>query len=182
MEKWKKYTLNDVCLSIYSGGTPSTQKQEYWRGSINWLSSGETSQRFIYETQRKISQLGVDNSSTRLAKKGTVIIASAGQGFTRGQTSFLMIDTYINQSIIACEANTKYVVPLFLYYNLANRYEELRQLSDGTSTRGGLSGWIVKRMEINLPSFDVQNKIVSILESLDIMIENNKRINKNLVA
>lgn len=180
MNKWNVYTLNDVCEQIYSGGTPSTKHKEYWNGNLKWLSSGETSQRFIYDTERKITKLGVDHSSTKLAFKGSTVIASAGQGYTRGQASFLMTDTYMNQSVIACKANDKVILPLFLYYNLDSRYEELRLLSDGTSTRGGLSGWILKRMDIKLPPLDIQSKITSILYSIDQKIEENNRINKNL--
>ena len=179
---WNTYTLNEVCSRIYSGGTPSTKHLEYWNGDLKWLSSGETSQRFIYDTERTITQDGVKNSSTKLAKKGCTVIATAGQGYTRGQASFLMIDTYMNQSVIACEANTKIVLPLFLYYNLDNRYEEFRLLSDGTSTRGGLSGWIIKRMEINLPPIEDQDRIVELLYAIDQKIENNRKINDNLVA
>ena len=177
---WKEYTLEDVCEKIYSGGTPSTKHPEYWDGTLKWLSSGETSQRFIYDTERKITEQGVEKSSTKLATKGCTVIATAGQGFTRGQASFLMTDTYMNQSVIACKVNEQYVLPLFLYYNLDNRYEEFRLLSDGTSTRGGLSGWILKRMTILLPSIEEQKKIVDILEKIDRKIELNERINDNL--
>ena len=177
---WKTYDLETVCSRIYSGGTPSTRHPEYWNGNYKWLSSGETSQRFIYDTDRTITQAGVENSSTKLAHKGCTVVATAGQGYTRGQASYLMIDTFMNQSVIACEPDSDYVLPLFLYYNLDNRYEELRQLSDGTSTRGGLSGWIMKRMEINLPPLDDQEKIVGILERIDRKIEINNKINQNL--
>ena len=179
---WNIYTLEEVCEKIYSGGTPSTKHPEYWNGNIKWLSSGETSQHFIYDTKRKITDLGVKNSNTKLATKYCTVIATAGQGYTRGQVSYLMTDTYINQSIIACKVNEKLLLPLFLYYNLANRYEEFRLLSDGTSTRGGLSGWIVKKMKINIPPVLVQEKISSILKSLDDKIELNNKINKNLAA
>ena len=182
MEGWKTYTLEQACERIYSGGTPSTKHSEYWNGDLKWLSSGETSQRFIYDTERKITQEGVENSSTKCAYEGSTVIATAGQGYTRGQASFLMTDTYMNQSVIACKANEQVVLPLYLYYNLDNRYEEFRLLSDGTSTRGGLSGWILKRMNINLPPLDVQEEIVSILYSIDQKIEENERINKNLAA
>ena len=180
MAEWKKYTLEEVCERIYSGGTPSTKHEEYWNGNIKWLSSGETSQRFVYDTDRKITKKGVENSSTKLATKGCTVIATAGQGYTRGQASFLMIDTYMNQSVIACKANESIILPLYLYYNLDSRYEEFRLLSDGTSTRGGLSGWILKRMEIKLPSISLQEKIVDILYSIDKKIEENNAINNNL--
>ena len=180
MAEWKKYTLEEVCERIYSGGTPSTKHEEYWNGNIKWLSSGETSQRFVYDTDRKITKKGVENSSTKLASKGCTVIATAGQGYTRGQASFLMIDTYINQSVIACKANESIILPLYLYYNLDSRYEEFRLLSDGTSTRGGLSGWILKRMEIKLPPISLQEKIVDILYSIDKKIDLNNAINNNL--
>ena len=177
---WKEYTLDDVCERIFSGGTPSTMHSEYWNGTLKWLSSGETSQRFIYDTERKITELGVKNSSTKLATRGCTVIATAGQGFTRGQASFLMTDTFLNQSVIACKPNEKYVLPMFLYYNLDNRYEEFRLLSDGTSTRGGLSGWILKRMTIMLPPLPEQKKIAAILSALDEKIAINRAINDNL--
>ena len=177
---WKIYTLDQVCERIYSGGTPSTKHSEYWNGDLKWLSSGETSQRFIYDTERKITQEGVNHSTTKLATKGCTVIATAGQGFTRGQASFLMTDTYMNQSVIACKANENFVFPLFLYYNLDSRYEEFRLLSDGTSTRGGLSGWILKRMEINLPPIEEQKRISALLRVIDERIELNTAINDNL--
>ena len=180
MADWKKYTLEEVCERIYSGGTPSTKHEEYWNGNIKWLSSGETYQRFVYDTDRKITQKGIENSSTKLATKGCTVIATAGQGYTRGQASFLMTDTYMNQSVIACKANEDIILPLYLYYNLDSRYEEFRLLSDGTSTRGGLSGWILKRMEIKVPPISLQEKIVDVLYSIDKKIEENNAINNNL--
>lgn len=180
MSGWQKYTFEDVCRKIYSGGTPSTKHAEYWNGTINWLSSGETGNRFIYDTERKITELGVKKSATKKAYKGNTVVASAGQGYTRGQASYLTIDTYVNQSVIVFDANTDIIDSKFLFYNLSSRYEELRQLSDGTSTRGGISGWIVKRMEINLPPLDVQKQIVTILSAIDDKIELNTAINQNL--
>jgi hypothetical protein len=56
---------------------------------------------FIVETERRITPEGVSNSSTRLASALSTVIASAGQGNTRGQTSLIGFDTYINQSVVA---------------------------------------------------------------------------------
>ena len=175
-----KYKLEDICNRIYSGGTPSTIHKEYWNGDLPWLSSGETSQRFVYTTEKFITKEGVQKSSTKYAKRNSTVMASAGQGHTRGQVSFLMNDMYINQSVLVFEPEVSIVNPLYLYYNLDGRYEELRQLSDGTSTRGSLSGRIVKGMEIDLPNLSVQGKIVSVLYDIDKKIENNNQINRNL--
>ena len=95
---WRVLPLLNICENIFSGGTPKTKNLEYWNGYLPWLSSGETRNRFITTSEKTITLLGVGNSSTRLAKARSTLIASAGQGNTRGQTSLLMIDSYINQS------------------------------------------------------------------------------------
>ena len=175
-------TIYSISKNIFSGGTPSTSNDSYWNGHYPWLSSGETSERYIETTLKTITQDGIDNSSTRLAKKNTIVIASAGQGHTRGQTSMLLLDTYINQSIIAIEADSEQVNPYFLFYNLSNRYDELRTLSDGTSSRGSLTTKIIGEMTIDLPSIKKQDAIVHIIKTIDKKILCNNRINDNLEA
>ena len=103
MNEWEECKVEDVCSRVFSGGTPNTRTASFWGGEIPWLSSGETRQRFIFDAEKKITQKGVENSSTKLAKKGSIVIASAGQGHTRGQTSYLEFDTYINQSVVCLQ-------------------------------------------------------------------------------
>lgn len=168
--------LNDVLLDMHSGGTPSTDVKEYWDGNIKWLSSGETSKRFIYDTINKITKLGVQKSSTKLAKKESIVMACAGQGKTRGQTSFLLDDMYINQSVIAMQTNSK-ILPLYLFYDLSNRYEELRGGSDSSSTRGSITTTKLRKIPFKYPLLENQHRITTILYNYDKLIEsNNKRI------
>src|SRR4051794_12438746 len=96
----QRMKIGEIATDIFSGGTPNTQKPEYWGGGQPWLSSGETRERIITRTEKTITELGIRESSTRKARKGDIVIASAGQGSTRGRVSFLMIDTYVNQSVI----------------------------------------------------------------------------------
>ena len=176
--EWKSCKIGDLG-KIFSGGTPSTKIEEYWNGNLNWLSSGETRNTYIYSTDKYITEKGAENSSTKLANKGDIVIASAGQGFTRGQSSMVMIDTFVNQSVIVIHPNEK-VNNHYLLYNLKFRYPELRQLSDHASTRGSLTTKIIKGLDINLPDLNTQNKIATIIQYFDKKIETDKRINKNL--
>ena len=109
-------------------------------------------------------------------------MASAGQGYTRGQVSFLNVNTFINQSVIAIRANEKLLDKKFLFYNLSNRYEELRAISDSNSIRGSITTKMVKSMTINIPNLDTQKSIANVLSSIDDKIENNKKINHHLAA
>ena len=172
---WNEDILKNLCIGIFSGGTPLTTKKEYWDGDIHWLSSGETRSRYIVKTEKTITQAGVDNSSTRKALTGDIVVASAGQGLTRGQVSFCLIDTYINQSLIAIRTKVENISPLFLYYSLLSRYEELRSVSDASSTRGSLTCRIIESLPLRYPAYESQIIIAAILSAYDDLIENNLR-------
>ena len=137
-------TINDYASKIFSGGTPSTSNENYWNGNYKWLSSGETSQKFIVETEKTITKEGIQNSSTRLASKYDTVIASAGQGHTRGQTSMLFADSYVNQSIIVIDSEMKYMP--FIFYNISRRYDDLRTISHSNSIRGSLTTKMIAKL------------------------------------
>ena len=144
-------SVGELVDSIFSGGTPSTSNEAYWNGDHYWLSSGETSERFIVSTIKTITDAGASNSSTRKANKYDIVIASAGQGHTRGQTSMLLTDTYVNQSIIVVHAAPDYLP--YLFWNIANRYEELRAISNSNSIRGSLTTKMIGSLSI--PKADI---------------------------
>lgn len=170
--------VDDCCELIYSGGTPSTKNPAYWNGDLPWLSSGETRSRFIIDTEKTITELGVMESSTKLAKTGDIVMASAGQGFTRGQTSMLFFDTYVNQSVVVMRPKKDYGAYLLLM--LAGQYDNLRAWSDSTSTRGSMSGKLLKQFE--LPYFDANQakELTEFAAPMFRMIENNMRESKVL--
>jgi len=148
---WPITTVAACCTSIYSGGTPDTRASEYWDGDVPWLSSGETREPFIIRTEKMITHAGVKNSSTRLAPAGATVIASAGQGHTRGQTSFLTFDCYINQSVIVLIADPAKISDIFLYFDLERRYQEFRRISDSSSSRGSLTTKLLGQIGTVLP-------------------------------
>jgi type I restriction enzyme S subunit len=147
-EGWEISKVAVVTENIFSGGTPDTRKSAYWNGELNWFSSGETRNRFVVGTEKKITQAGVKNSSTRLAVPGDILIASAGQGNTRGQTSYCAICTYVNQSVVSVRSKPGMMHPIWLFYNLSSRYEEMRSISDSHSSRGSLTTKLIGGMPI----------------------------------
>lgn len=173
-------TIGKYAEHIYSGGTPSTSNVEYWNGTLGWFSSGETRNRFIVSTEKTITQSGVDNSSTKLAEKYDIVIASAGQGLTRGQTSMLLLDTYVNQSVIVIHTERK-VLP-YLFWNLANRYEELRAISDSSSIRGSLTTKMISAFEIPQANEASLQAFSDFAWSVIPQIENNLLENERLVS
>ncbi|HVE80860.1 MAG TPA: restriction endonuclease subunit S [Candidatus Dormibacteraeota bacterium] len=176
----KTVLLGEICEAITSGGTPQTSNPKFWGGGIPWLNSGETRQRYIYKTEKTITEEGVRNSSTRKALRGSTVIASAGQGKTRGQASYLMNDTYINQSIIELRPNSKFVDDKFLFYVISSMYERLRALSDNESIRGSLTTKIFSNLKIIAPSLEEQKKISDFLFEIDQKVQSNRQMNQTL--
>ena len=162
---WDIGSIKDVTSKVFSGGTPATKNKDFWGGDLPWFSSGETRNNFIIGTEKYITEAGVRGSSTKASAYGDVLIASAGQGHTRGQTSFNSIDCYINQSVVALRSADN-VSAYWLYYNLERRYDEMRSVSDSHSSRGSLTTKLLKGMPAIIPSKEIVIAFDRIVESL----------------
>jgi type I restriction enzyme, S subunit len=173
---WHIQPLAALCEAVFSGGTPDTRRSEFWSGDLRWFSSGETRAVVIIDTEKRINALAVQNSSTRLAKPGDVLIASAGQGHTRGQTSHCAIETYINQSVVSVRTDVAKGHAAWTFYNLARRYEEMRTLSDSHSIRGSLTTKMLASMRVLCPLPHLMQSFGGIVAPmLAIQAENGRR-------
>jgi len=167
--EWNSTRLNKIA-SISSGGTPSRAKTEYWNGNIPWASTTLIDFNEIKKVNEFITPLGLENSSTKIFPKGTILMAMYGQGKTRGKVAILGLDASINQ---ACAAITlkKGLNTNFVFQNLAGRYDEIRSISN-PGGQENLSGELIKNITICYPNVisGEQQKIAECLSSLDDLI------------
>lgn len=172
-----KYKLSQV-MDIIGGGTPKTTKPEYWNGNIPWLSVKDFNNdyRYVYRTEKTITQLGLENSSTKLLQKGDVIISARG---TVGEIATIPFPMAFNQSCYGLRAKRDIVTADFLYYLIKYNVFVLKKNTHGsvfdTITRDTFDG-----IEIEIPNLQIQEKITSILSDFDEKIELNNAINDNL--
>lgn len=158
--------IGDVA-DLKAGATPKTSNPEFWEnGTIPWMSSGEVNQGKVTYTEKKITELGYNSSSTKILPSETVVIALAGQGKTRGTVAITQIPLCTNQSLCGICAKDE-LNSMYLYHYLKSRYEDLRAISNGDGTRGGLNLKMIANYDIPLPPLEVQMKIVNILDKLD---------------
>lgn len=168
-EDWEVKRISDF-TSIITGGTPSTQRPEYWGGSIMWMSSGELNKKFVFDVEGRITTEGLLNSSTHIIPPFCVLIGLAGQGKTRGTAAYNYISLCTNQSIAAILPNDKYN-SLYLYYVVDSKYEYLRLLSSGDGGRGGLNKNLLNSLEISFPkTIAEQQAIAEVLGDIDGLI------------
>lgn len=168
-DAWKQRKIGDIS-TITAGGTPSTAIKSYWYPKqIPWLSSGEVHGKYLFTTNNKISEEGLNNSSAKWIEKGSVLIALAGQGKTRGTAAISRINMTTNQSIAAIKF-TSDIYPDYAFHNLDSRYIELRNVSSGDGTRGGLNKQMLSDLEIMFPSYEEQVMIGDLFTSIDNLI------------
>jgi len=176
MTEWREYRLSDI-MDIISGGTPKTSVPEYWSGNIPWLSVADFNNvnRYVYDTEKHISELGLKNSSTKILKKGQLIISARG---TVGALAQLKRDMAFNQSCYGLNANSL-TTNDFLFYLLKYCIAELKQQSSG-----GVFDTIIREtfdnISVFLPPLPEQKAIAEVLSSLDDKIDLLTRQNKTL--
>ena len=189
MKKYKKTRIiptgwKEICLGeefrTSSGATPlSTEKSYYEGGTIPWINSGELASPHIYKAKNFITEKGFEHSSTEMYPKGTVLVAMYGA--TAGKASLLEIEACTNQAICAILPNKNYSSE-FIKYNLDTLYTHLVGLSSG-SARDNLSQAGLKELKLVLPQTKKeQEKLISILSSLDRKISLDQQINATLEA
>ena len=173
-----KYKLSEI-MDIIGGGTPKTSKPEYWNGDIPWLSVKDFNNdyRYVYKTEKTITQDGLDNSSTKLLKRNDSIISARG---TVGEMAMIPYPMAFNQSCYGLRAKEGIVDEEYLYYLIKHNVVVLKKNTHGsvfdTITRDTFAG-----IEVELPSLEEQKVVASILRDLDDKIEVNNKINKNLL-
>lgn len=168
-EEWEVIKISEL-TNVKAGGTPSTKNMSFWDGEIKWMSSGELNLRKVDDVKGRITKLGLESSSTHLLPEKCVLIGLAGQGKTRGTVAINFVELCTNQSIAAIFPSKNYVCE-FLFFNLLNRYDEIRRMSTGDGGRGGLNLKIIGSIKIPLPPLPEQKKIADILSTWDKSIE-----------
>ena len=146
-----------------AGATPNSKDPSLWDGNIPWMSSGEVNKRIIRSTDRFITQRGFESCSTKMIPAGAVVVALAGQGKTRGTVARTRIELCTNQSLCAIISDAS-VDSDFLFHYLVSQYNDLRTVSSGDGTRGGLNLKMIREYRVPVPPLEVQREIVRILD------------------
>lgn len=160
---WKKVRFGEV-FDVEVGATPSRRVSEYWNGDINWVSSGEVHFNLISDTNERITEDGLNHSSTNVHPKGTVMLAMIGEGKTRGQAAILNISAAHNQNTAAILVSKTKCQPKYVYYFLQMNYENTRRVGSGNNQKA-LNKERVRALRFPFCSFEEQKEIVSEIES-----------------
>ncbi len=177
MREWKEVRFIDIA-EIIGGGTPKKSKAEYWNGDICWLTVSDfnTGRKYVNNTELKITELGLQESSTKILKKGQIIISARG---TVGIIAMLGENMAFNQSNYGINAIRNITFNDFLYYLLQFKIKELQQVAYG-AVFNTITRTTFEQLNVNLPPLPEQKAIAEVLSSLDDKIDLLNRQNKTL--
>jgi len=159
-EGWQSVKLGDI-FAFRGGGTPSKNEASYWNGDISWASVKDIKGDYLFNTQDKITEVGLTNSNTNVAHPGDVILVTR---ISPGKTTITKIKTAINQDL-------KIVIPKieinieFVKYIFQSIEKQIIELSSGTTVLG-ISINNLSEITIPLPPLAEQHRIVAKIEEL----------------
>lgn len=161
-------TIQDVCIKICSGGTPSTTNKKYYDGNIPWLRTQEVNWKDIYDTDIKITEEAIENSSAKLIPANCVIVAMYGA--TAAKVAINKIPLSTNQACCNLEIDENLSNYKFVYYWLCKEYLNIKSMGEGS--QNNINGQKVKGYPIPVPPISEQQRIVSILDTFEASIQN----------
>lgn len=169
-EVWEVKRLKEISNNIYAGGTPSTIIDEYWnKEDYIWLPSGELQNKIIYQhdDNKFVSKLGLQNSSTKLIEKNTVLIALTGA--TCANIGYLTFKACANQSVVAITNSQKFYSK-FLFYFLLIKRSYIKVFQTG-GAQAGINTEDVKNLWTGLPPKSEQIAIADYLDKHTALID-----------
>ena len=156
-------TIKDICKDISSGGTPSSNRKEYYGGNIPWLRTQEVDWKDIYDTEIKITNEGYNNSSAKWIPENCVIVAMYGA--TAAKAAINKISLTTNQACCNLSVNEDIALYRYVYHWLCKEYLNLKALGQGSQSN--INAGMIKNYKIPVPPLDVQERIVNVLDNFD---------------
>lgn len=166
---WELKKLGEVCFTT-SGGTPNRGNSKFYQGNIPWVKSGELDRGLILDTEEKISEEAIKNSSAKVFPKGTLLIALYGA--TIGKLAFLGIDAATNQAVCGIYKNEN-IDSNYLFNFLFYKKPSLVKQGIG-GAQPNISQGILKNLDLPIPPIAEQQVIVAKIEELLSNLENGK--------
>lgn len=148
-EGWEKKKISDVCETV-GGGTPSTKVPAYYKGGrIKWVTPTDITRNnciCLLDTDKKITEEGLRNSSTKMVPAGTILMTSRASVGYFGIADF---EVCTNQGFISCIPIPN--MQMYLLFNLMSRVDEIRKKAGG-STYLEISKSVFRNFDIVCPS------------------------------
>ena len=165
-KSWDVKSLADIGDNFIGGGTPPTRVEDYWGGDICWTTSKKLSDDiYLNEWEKKITKLGLENSSTSLIPKNNLIISTR---VTVGKVVINSCDMAISQDLTGVFIDkNKYDLEFLAYQIKTNRIQNVFEVQKRGATIKGITREDLKKIKLAIPEIGVQKEVAHILNRTD---------------
>lgn len=167
-QEWEINKLNRLFSVIGSGTTPKSNDEKVYRGSINWLQSGDINGSIITNCKNHISDDALDSySALKFYKAPFIIVAMYGASI--GNISISQINACVNQ---ACCVLSEPILNLnFCFLGIKSAQRFLIRNADGGG-QPNISQDKIKQLWLPVPPLPEQERIAEFLDKKCAEIDN----------
>lgn len=167
-------------FKLLSGGTPKTKISEYWNGDIDWVSAkdiGNQGESYIVSTEKKITQIGLNNSATKILPEDTVIVVARG---SVGKYGIIASPMAMNQSCYGIYSKSSFSqgITYLVVQSLINHFLNVAY----GSVFDTITTSTFKNIEILVPPLETMEEIKYKIDPLFEKIKRNHRENQTLTT
>ncbi len=174
--EWPLVDLGSIA-SFGSGGTPSKENESFWTGNIPWVSAKDMKTDVLYDASTHVSEMAVENSATRIALVGSLLILVRGMGLANGvPICELAVPCAFNQDVKAINPSNS-VNATFLRLMLKQEEPQFKRILE-TAAHGTLkiNTDDLSRIRFPLPPLEVQRRIVAEIEEEQKLVDANREL------
>lgn len=168
---FKSLKICEIC-KIGSGGTPTRSNKRYYSGTIPWIKTGELNNDIVVDSEEKITQEALENSSAKLYPANCIVMAMYGA--TIGKTAKLGIAATTNQACaVLYDIDSSIVDTDYLWFYLQTQTEKFKELAYG-GAQPNINAGIVADYLIPVPSLIEQRNMVEHTKGVRALVQSLK--------
>ncbi|MBD2261143.1 restriction endonuclease subunit S [Pseudanabaena sp. FACHB-2040] len=161
---WQTKPIGEFCRTG-SGGTPSREQEaKYYSGTIPWVKSGELRESIVFDTEEKITEVALKETSVKMIPSGALLVAMYGA--TVGRIAILGIEATSNQAVCHIVPDEKIADQRYMFHALQQQVPKWLEQRVG-GAQPNISQQIIRNTPIPLPPLEEQRRIAAILDKAD---------------
>ena len=165
---WMALELGSFC-SFYAGQTPKSTCSDYYGGEINWVASGDLNRGVIFNTEKTITNAGLNSANLKIIPKGSFVIALFGLEAENvcGNCGLLGIDAAINQACLNIRPNEEILLTKYLFYYYQHFGKSFCKSNAQGTKQQNLNIELISQFAIKIPCIEEQRKICAFFDQIE---------------
>lgn len=157
------------CCAFYAGQTPKSTCSDYYGGEINWVASGDLNRGVIFNTEKTITNAGLNSANLKIIPKGSFVIALFGLEAENvcGNCGLLGIDAAINQACLNIKPNEEILLTKYLFYYYQHFGKSFCKSNAQGTKQQNLNIELISQFAIKIPCIEEQRKICVFFDQIE---------------